>query len=224
MAQCNNIYLDQNVNSANSANSLTYVPLIFFYGAVSYVYYKFISYIRQQEKEHDYAYTYQEDFGNLKTQFLQDESEQDDSEEDLVKSISSKLSDDSLESDLINQKQEIIANMLSLKTLERSLVLYYIFKIKGNFCTKTDQTYNSYKEYKKLESNFANEDLIDLTIGDKEFTITEGYLHFVAWLYFSGLYDYLTNSKINKLSILRQMNSENLLMGNLFLRYHLLEL
>ena len=72
MAQCNNIYLDQNLNSANSANSLTYVPLIFFYGAVSYVYYKFISYIRQQEKEHDYAYTYQEDFENLKTQFLQD--------------------------------------------------------------------------------------------------------------------------------------------------------
>ena len=75
MAQCNNIYLDQNVNSVNSvnsANSLTYVPLIFFYGAVSYFYYKFISYIRQQEKEHDYAYTYQEDFGNLKTQFLQD--------------------------------------------------------------------------------------------------------------------------------------------------------
>jgi len=151
------------------------------------------------------------------------------------------------------KQQSIIENMLSSKTLERALVLYYIFKIKGNYKIiyriKNDSQnefileYNSFKEFENLKNIIndylkietlgniiINEPSLDETlepnteikIGKKEYKINSSHLMFISWLYNSGIYEYVTENDEIKMSILKEMNDEKLLRGNLFLRYQLL--
>jgi hypothetical protein len=131
----------------------------------------------------------------------------------------------------IKKKQEVIEKMLSTKTLERALVIYYIFIKKGNYkvITKNEETneytfkeYNSYLEFKKYEEAYKLiKPSIDTKffIGEKEYNINESNFIMISWIYYSGLYEYLTINIGLKYKILKDMYNNNLLTSNLFLRY-----
>ena len=163
--------------------------------------------------------------------------------------------------------EEVFDNMLSSKTLERALVIYYIFVKKGNYKVKTVtkddskdsfEEYNSYLEFKKYDNHYLKmqnkeEDseesdseesdsenifisyelntLFNLDnsldadthffIGEKEYTINEGNFNMISWIYQSRLYEYLNTNLDVKNQVLKEMYEDNLLTGNLFLRYQL---
>lgn len=90
-------------------------------------------------------------------------------------------------------------------------------------------TYNSYELYdkimNKLDLNLDETTIpdIQIQIGENKYELTEEKLNFIQWLYYIGLYDYLTdiNNIGIKYDILNEMNEIGLLTGNLFLRYQL---
>ena len=150
---CTNMYLEQeNISIFGS-----FFPQIIFYSVFTYYIFSFINnyntespykVIRapnQRTTQESFLYNY------LKDSFLE-------------------YNDDKNE---IQKKQEILDKMLSTKTLERSFILYYIFKIKGDYQVKVDcncndanggngcnncngcndciEEYNTFLEYKSLE-------------------------------------------------------------------------
>ena len=115
----------------------------------------------------------------------------------------------------IEKKQSILDNLLSMKSLERPYLLYYLFK----YCD-----FKQYEEY-YTKANFNLDETLELdttfAIGDKQYNVNMGNLKFIAWVYYSGLYDFLMNDDKLKYEILSEMNSNGLLSGNVFLRYQL---
>ena len=113
------------------------------------------------------------------------------------------------------KKQSILDNLLSMKSLERPYILYYLFK----YCD-----FKQYEEY-YTKSNFNLDETLELdttfAIGDKQYNVNMGNLKFIAWVYYSGLYDFLMNDDKLKYEILSEMNSNGLLSGNVFLRYQM---
>ena len=113
------------------------------------------------------------------------------------------------------KKQSILDNLLSMKSLERPYILYYLFE-------KCD--FKQYEEY-YTKSNFNLDETLELdttfAIGDKQYNVNMGNLKFIAWVYYSGLYDFLMNDDKLKYEILSEMNSNGLLSGNVFLRYQM---
>ena len=91
------------------------------------------------------------------------------------------------------------------------------------------KTYNSYELYNKimnkLDLNLDETTIPDIQIhiGENKYELTEEKLNFIQWLYYIGLYDYLTdiNNIDIKYNILNEMNELGLLSGNVFLRYQL---
>ena len=91
------------------------------------------------------------------------------------------------------------------------------------------KTYNSYELYNKimnkLDLNLDETTIPDIQIhiGENKYELTEEKLNFIQWLYYIGLYDYLTdiNNIDIKYDILNEMNELGLLSGNVFLRYQL---
>jgi len=141
-------------------------------------------------------------------------------------------------------KQTLFNNLLSINSLNRCYILYFIFKRKGDFKTTNYQNknttnntiiekeYNSYELYNKMieNTNLTKEDFnldetiepdICINIGNNKYTITMAQLRFIQWIYTIGLYDYLMNNSNIKYDILNEMNEQNLLSGNLFLLYQL---
>ena len=115
----------------------------------------------------------------------------------------------------IEKKQSILDNLLSMKSLERPYILYYLFK----YCD-----FKQYEEY-YTKSNFNLDETLELdttfAIGDKQYNVNMGNLKFIAWVCYSGLYDFLMNNDKLKYEILSEMNSKGLLCGNVFLRYQM---
>ena len=113
------------------------------------------------------------------------------------------------------KKQSILDNLLSMKSLERPYLLYYLF----NYCD-----FKQYEEY-YTKANFNLDETLELdttfAIGDKQYNVNMGNLKFIAWVYYSGLYDFLIDNDKLKYEILTEMNSKGLLSGNVFLRYQL---
>jgi len=140
-----------------------------------------------------------------------------------------------------NYKNELFHNLLSLNSINRCYLLYYIFKRKGDFKTliinnKTNKpelnTYNTYNLFTIVKDNYnlsSGEFNLDetqspdtiITIGNETHTLTLAQLKFIQWIYYTGIYDYLMNNNNIKYDILNEMNEKNLLGGNLFLRYQL---
>ena len=138
-------------------------------------------------------------------------------------------------------KNELFNNLLSLNSINRCYLLYYIFKRKGDFKTliinnKTNKpelnTYNTYNLFTIVKDNYnlsSTEFNLDetqspdtiITIGNETHTLTLAQLKFIQWIYYTGIYDYLMNNNNIKYDILNEMNEKNLLDGNLFLRYQL---
>ena len=247
---CKNMYLEQD-NISHNGNLLSCIPAVVFYSIFGYYIAKFINYIQNKaehysqdeinnklEKYNKLNKNYKYQFPDNKLKLLNDV---------CLDTDTNNTSKNESESE-IKKKQDILDNMLSRKTLERSLIIYYIFVKKGNykFITKNKDTNElSFKEYnsnlefaafdisltKNTNQNSDVNELFNLDssldsntsffIGTKEYIINEGHLNMISWLYYSGLYEYLTTNIQLKYKILKDMYNDNLLTGNLFLRYHL---
>jgi hypothetical protein len=91
------------------------------------------------------------------------------------------------------------------------------------------KTYNSYELYDKIITKLnlnLDETImpdIEIQIGENKYELTAEKLNFIQWIYYIGLYDYLTDiNNLNiKYDILNEMNDIGLLAGNVFLRYQL---
>jgi len=228
---------------------LSYLSVIGFYTLFGYYSIKFIKYIQNKNKEDeedekkksDHKYNF-----NSTYKYQSNLLEVSDQKSNII---------DEMILFLNKGKNciEVLDNMLSRKTLERALVIYYIFVKKGNYKVASPDKesfveYNSYLEYKNYDNYFLKLQGIDIDdspdapisyelnelfnldnsletdkqilIGDKEYIINQGNLNMIAWIYYSGLYEYLTTNIELKQEILKEMYDDKLLTGNLFLRYH----
>ena len=182
---CRPIYPDtNNYNDCISIyNSLYYLPLALFYTMVGFSYTSLISYYKKNENTYTFQY---DNLNELKLLIYEtnetkettptDNKHEAETEAELInESENDSESEEELneESNEIQKQQEILDNMLSSKTVEKALVLYYIFIFKGNYLVKrkyiikTDigedieeeiiEEYNSYKEFKNMEKIIENE-------------------------------------------------------------------
>ena len=311
---CKPMYLEEDQNSYGILTYMSFIPSLMFYSMFGYYTLKFINYVQDEDKKYikeqeqnniDYIKKEEDYKKYYKYQFKNDDHFR------LLNDVSLDTTETETE---IKKKQDIIDTMLSTKTLERSLVIYYIFIKKGNYKTADSHIeYNSYLEFKKYESscsfleksrakkqdlgnparkdeqessflekqdlgnparkgsakkqdlgnparkddeenpahtngeeiflnikgargaealarepsqgNFSLDKSLEMNtichIGSKEYIINEGHLNMISWLYYSGLYDYVTTTIELKYKILKEMFNDNLLTGNLFLRYQL---
>jgi len=133
-------------------------------------------------------------------------------------------------------KNNLFKNLLSLHSLDRCYILYFIFKKKGNFVSSfingEKKKYNSYDLFNKFREHYNlehREFTLDdtqipntiITIGDEEHYLTKYQLLFIQWLYYTGLYNYLTTNINLKYKLLNEMNEEGVFISNIFLRYHM---
>lgn len=225
--------------------NIGYFIFLSFYTLFGYCSIKFIKYIKdknkEEENENNFISTYKYQSNLLETE---------DQESKIINTMLSSLKNNNN----VDFASKVIDNMLSSKTLERALVIYYIFVKKGNYKVASPDKeliveYNSYLEYKSYDNYFLKlqgleiNDSLDenisyevnklftldksldadtnFSIGDKEYLINQGNLNMIAWIYSSGLYEYLTTNQEVKKEILKEMYDNKLLTGNLFLRYQL---
>ena len=159
---------------------------------------------------------------------------------DIIKSVDISHDDE--------YKQTLLSNLLSINSLDRVYILYFIFKRKGNFTNihnidiekqtqtqthkQTQKQYNSYilyktflEHYNLLQNDVNLDETVDpdisITINNIKYELTLEKLYFIQWVYYTGLYDYLINNEELKYEILNEMYELNLLSGNIFLRYQL---
>ena len=185
-----NTYSDYDNITTDLYNSLYYVPLALFYTMVGYGYASLYNYIKKSENEYIYQY---KDLSELKLlenqntlekivntntntnkyENIKYEDEVDEANENTDSENDSNEENESDDSDEILKKQEIVSNMLSTKTVERALVLYYIFIFKGNYTVKRkeivknglgenieeeiNEEYNSFKEFNNMDSIIENQ-------------------------------------------------------------------
>jgi len=217
---CNTInsYSSNNDTSINILYTLfSTLNLVIFYGILSYGCKKLIT-LHYDNYENNKANNY----NNITFCFS-----------DIIKTKSIKHNDD--------YKINLFKNLMSLGSINRAYILYFIFKKKGEFTTsfkdnRTDKivtnTYNSYILYNRtkdsynLSENDFNLNISDspdtlVAIGDTHYYLTIGNIKYIQWLYYTGLYEYLINNNKLKYDILNEMNEEKLLVGNVFLRYQL---
>lgn len=217
---CNTInsYSSNNDTSINILYTLfSTLNLVIFYGILGYGFKKLIN-LHYDNYENNKVNNY----NNITFYFS-----------DIIKTKSIKHNDD--------YKINLFKNLMSLGSINRAYILYFIFKKKGEFTTsftnkKTDKivtnTYNSYILYNRtkdsynLSENNFNLNISDnpdtcVSIGDTYYYLTIGNLKYIQWLYYTGLYEYLINNNKLKYDILNEMKEEKLLVGNVFLRYQL---
>ena len=133
-------------------------------------------------------------------------------------------------------KNNLFKNLLSLHSLDRCYILYFIFKKKGHFISSLisgeKKKYNSYDLFNKIREHYnleRSEFTLDdttipdtiITIGEESHYLTKSQLLFIQWLYYTGLYNYLTTNINLKYKILNEMNEEGIFISNVFLRYHM---
>lgn len=140
-----------------------------------------------------------------------------------------------------------LLKLLDTKSLERQIILYYIFKMHGQFTSDTyvnsyeniienndTNIYNSYYEYHFWSNIYGGCDKFNLdeTLphnymifenGEQLYECNRANINFLYWLKYSGLYDYIfSESNIHiKKYILDQMNKQKLISGNNFIKYQL---
>ena len=262
---CKNMYLEQN---SDDSSMFSHIPLLIpsalFYSIFGYYIVKFINYVQEQDEKYKKYRDYKKE---EKTKKLNQHKK-------LIKTYKYQfqdykiqlLNDVCLDTEIeIKKKQDILDTMLSKNTLERNLIIYYIFIKKGNYkiITKNKETnelsfeeYNSHLEFLALESSFLEKQDLEnparkggednlsneggssrepsvpsldsslepntsFFVGKKEYIINEGHLKMISWLYYSGLYDYVTTTIQIKYKTLKAMYNDHLLTSNLFLRYQI---
>ena len=270
---CKFMYLEQDENNS----IFSYLPLAIFYSSLGYYAIKFINYLQNENREMEIKE--EEMRSNYKYQrncFLEKQLLEKQDLGNPARKVSAKNSVEESSTNTVNNIKDeglkplssfgaaftkaaftkaAFDNMLSSKSLERALVVYYIFVKKGNYKVKTDneelfEQYNSYLEFNKYDDYYSvKQQLTDLDdpehihipyevnklfnlddsldankkffIDEKEYNINEGHYNMITWLCHSGLYEYLTTNLEVKKKILKEMYENNLLTGNLFLRYQL---
>ena len=131
-----------------------------------------------------------------------------------------------------------LTSLLELNSLDRHYILYYIFKKRGSFYDGYSYI-NIYAYYKTVVNEWNNiyctDDPLDLKMNLDE-TLENDYqividnvigdcnmahVRFLTWLYYSGIYNYLMDNQEIKKTVLDDMNTKKLLIGNVFLKYQL---
>jgi hypothetical protein len=128
-------------------------------------------------------------------------------------------------------KIDILEKILDINSLDRTYILYYIFKKQGNYYIDNNE-YNSYEEYKYWKENYLeyengkkfnlDETLIPdmlIILNNTEYEVATAHINFISWLYYSGLYNYLLDDISLKTRVLHEINDRKLLKGKLFLSY-----
>jgi hypothetical protein len=138
------------------------------------------------------------------------------------------------DSNINNEKRvEILNNLLDIKLLNRSYILYFIFKKQGIFYASINgqipEAFNAYEEYLFWKNiygadNFNLDETQDinlyLSINDNaKYETCDAHINFLSWVYYSGLYDYLLSNNDIKKYILDEMYNKKLLTGNIFIMY-----
>lgn len=136
----------------------------------------------------------------------------------------------------INAIQTLFNKYLDINSLDRAVLLHYIFEDKGDYeATIMNENghlenvlFNSWEQFKALERYFGKDKFnldenspkdITIKIGDLVYSISSANLRFISWIYYSGFAAYLMDHEELKYSILDTMNYKKLLKGNLFIRY-----
>lgn len=127
-----------------------------------------------------------------------------------------------------------LLDLLSLHSIDRCYILYFIFK-KHDECQiiNTNDVFvnlNSYNEFKIRENTYGKSNFnldetlepnIKFTFNNTEYNVNFAHINVISWLYYSGIYDYLSFNECIKYEILNEMNKLKLLYGNLFLKYQM---
>jgi hypothetical protein len=139
-----------------------------------------------------------------------------------------------LDEDISDEIKLNLLDLLSLNSIDRCYILYFIFK-KHDECQiiNTDDkliNVNSYNEFKIRENTYGKSNFnldetlepnIKFTFNDTEYNVNFAHINVISWLYYSGIYDYLFFNECIKYEILNEMNKLKLLYGNLFLKYQI---
>lgn len=149
--------------------------------------------------------------------------------------------------DFISDKEQQLLDLIKIDSLERQIILYFIFKMHGKFRSDTytnsyesiiedniqSNEYNAFYEYNfwrdiyggehnfNLDETLPNELII--IRDDKIWEVNKAHINFIYWLQYSGLYDYIFAEEqiYIKKTILDDMNLNKILVGNNFLKYQL---
>jgi hypothetical protein len=195
-----NIY--NNTINKVEPNSADYLNLSLFYGIISY--YIYLLYLKNKKNNYPkIAYDYS-----------------------CLGLITDSIDNPDISNDLLNK---ILKSLLNINSIDRSVLLYYIFEEKGDFKNNNDKISNSYEEFKCLERYYElkkdfnldenQERDTTITIGNNTYNTTTAELRFVSWVYYSGLYNYLICNENLKYELLKDMASKKLLVGNTFIMY-----
>lgn len=139
----------------------------------------------------------------------------------------------------VDEKVKIeLAHLLDINSLNRHYILYYIFKMNNGFNYR--QIARVWDTIEYCEGAMTLDETLEcnhqLVIGNTVRDCNISHVRFLSWIYYSGIWDFLigcnnsdsdsdsySNSEYLKLKkdVLDIMNSQNLLTGNLFLKYQL---
>lgn len=165
-----------------------------------------------------------------------------------IKEYASKIIPDNTAGFLSDKELKILDLIINPNSLERQIILYFIFRMHGKFTSDTytnsyeniieDNTetneYNSFYEYNfwcnvyggknnfNLDETLPTNNLIIIR-NDKIWELNNAHRNFLYWLDYSGLYDYIfAEEQIHiKKAILDDMHHNKVLTGNSFLKYQL---
>ena len=160
---CKNMYLEQDSDDSSMFSHIpSLIPSALFYSIFGYYIVKFINYVQEQDEKYKEYRAYKKEEKNIKLN----------QRKKLITTYKYQfqdyniqlLNDVCLDTEIeIKKKQDILDTMLSRNTLERNLIIYYIFIKKGNYkiITKNNDTnelsfeeYNSHLEFLALECSF----------------------------------------------------------------------
>ena len=125
---------------------------------------------------------------------------------------------------LVDDKIEILDNLLDINSINRCYILYFIFIKQGLFyasrASGKPEAFNSYDEYIFWKNIYGGDKFnLDEHIYTDLLILNYANIKFISWVYYSGLYDYLMENPDIKKRILDEMNEKKLLCGHHFLRY-----
>jgi hypothetical protein len=170
------------------------------------------------------------------------ENKEDKEEEKHEESIEVKATDkdssvDEKLSELTNHKHmtTVLRKLINIDSLDRNIILYYIFLKQSVYRdAQTNKLLNTYEEFKIMCNNYGGisqfnlydvDNPCDIIIYDDKYTYetSTAELNFISWVGESGIYDYVINNELFRYNILTEMNKKNLLKGNHFLQYQLID-
>jgi hypothetical protein len=139
--------------------------------------------------------------------------------------ITSELFDNIFDDETVDETTKMeLAYLLDRNSLDRHYILYYIFKINNGL--EYRKVANVWDTIEFSENTMSLDETLDnnykLVIdNNKVINCNIAHIRFISWLYYSGIFKSLTTDNMLKKDVLDIMNSENILIGNLFLKYHL---